>query len=212
VQRLAVKAASTITEQGEFTAIAATYSLDRQNERIEPGAFAQTIAAWQDRGGQIPLHWNHSASPEHIIGTVDPASMREEPNVGLHVRGQLDLADSEVAREAWRSMKNNAIGLSFGYLVTDSHEEDGVRVLTGVDVYEVTLTPVPANADTRVLSMKSANSALGPEAAKWRDTLIKTLEASEPPSLDELAVRAKSLGLPPPTNAEQPVRIVSFEC
>ena len=109
MQHLAVKAASTATDRGEFSAIAAAYSVDRQRERIEPGAFRRTIAAWRERGREIPLHWNHSAAAKDIIGTVDPASMHEEPNVGLHVRGRLDIEDSEVAREAWRSMKANSV-------------------------------------------------------------------------------------------------------
>jgi HK97 family phage prohead protease len=201
VQHLAVKAASTITERGEFTAIAATYSLDRQNERIEPGAFARTIAAWQDRGGQLPLHWNHSAAAEDVIGSVDPGTMREEPNVGLHVRGQLDLENSEVAREAWRSMKQNIVGLSFGYLTTASHMDGEVKVIDEVDLFEVTITPAPANADTRILSTKAAS----------RSSVSAGFYAAElPPSVAELRAdleeATKGIDLRPAP------RIVSFKC
>ena len=153
-----VRAASTATDLGEFTAIAAAYTRDRQDERIIAGAFGGTIAMWQGSGKMIPLHWNHSSAAEDIIGTVDPASMREEPNVGLHVRGQLDLEDSAVAREAWRLMRNNSVGLSFGYLVLeDSKGGDGVRDLKALDLFEITVTPAPANPDTRILSTKAAD-------------------------------------------------------
>jgi HK97 family phage prohead protease len=54
-----------------------------------------------------------------------------------------------------RALPEGAIGLSFGYLVTKSHPEGDVRVLDEVDLFEVSLTPSPMNADTRVLSMKS---------------------------------------------------------
>jgi Caudovirus prohead serine protease len=53
--------------------------------------------------------------------------------------------------------KRGRVGLSFGYLVTSAHDEaDGVKVLDSVDLFEITLTPSPANADTRILSTKSA--------------------------------------------------------
>src|SRR5215211_6505676 len=100
------------------------------------------------------------------------------------------LEDSEVARQAWRSMKNNSIGLSFGFLTVDSHDDDGVRVLDEVDLFEITLTPSPANADTRITEMKSVPDAV--------------------PSLDELKARfdraTKDLDLRPAP------RIVSFPC
>src|SRR5262245_870301 len=47
------------TDLGEFVAIAAAYSVDRYNERIVKGAFAMTIAKWQESGKRIPLHWDH---------------------------------------------------------------------------------------------------------------------------------------------------------
>jgi len=100
------------------------------------------------------------------------------------------LEDSEVARQAWRSMKNNSIGLSFGFLTVDSHDDDGVRVLDEVDLFEITLTPSPANADTRITEMKPVP------------------DIDPVPSLDELKARfdraTKDLDLSAP-------RIVSFD-
>jgi HK97 family phage prohead protease len=71
-------------------------------------------------------------------------------------KGKLDIEDSALAREAWRSLKRNRIGLSFGYLVDDERvADDGVKELLSIDIFEVTLTSTPANADARVLSTKS---------------------------------------------------------
>jgi HK97 family phage prohead protease len=155
-----LEATATAADLGEFSAIAATYTTDRQNERIRPGAFAKTIAAWQKSGKDIPLHWNHGSGAESIIGSVAPASMREV-EAGLYVEGTLDILDSDVARQAWRSVKRNRIGLSFGFVVT-SHRDlrGGVKELTGVDVFEVSLTPSPANSDTRILETKSLRSPI----------------------------------------------------
>jgi HK97 family phage prohead protease len=139
------KAATTVARDlGQFTAIAAAYSVDRQGERISPGAFGHTNKRgekWQAH----PVQWDHARVASAVIGSIDPATMHERPD-GLFVEGQLDLEDSEVAREAWRSVKRNRIGLSFGYLVVDQHEADGVKVLDALDVIEITLTAeVPAD-------------------------------------------------------------------
>jgi uncharacterized protein len=188
VRHLAVKAASATTDRGTFSALAAAYPVDRQGERIAKGAFQTSISRCEDSNKNIPVHWQHSASAEDIIGYVDPATMRETDE-GLVVRGQLDLEDSEVARQAWRSMKNNSIGLSFGFLTVDSHDDDGVRVLDEVDLFEITLTPSPANADTRITEMKSVPDAV--------------------PSLDELKSRfdraTKDIDLRPPP------KVVTFD-
>jgi hypothetical protein len=48
------------TELGEFSAIAAAYSIDRDGDQIVRGAFRKTIDRWRSSGKRIPLHWNHS--------------------------------------------------------------------------------------------------------------------------------------------------------
>lgn len=150
-----LQAKAVATDQGEFTAIAAAYTVDRMNERILPGAFKSSINRWRDSGKQIPLHWDHMTEAENIIGTVDPASMREVKD-GLEVKGQLDLEENATAREAWRLMKRNAVALSFGYLVlSDAKAKDGVRELKDLDLFEITITPAPANPDTRFIDLKS---------------------------------------------------------
>ena len=55
MKHLLVKATVTAVEQGQFSAIAAAYSRDRQNEIVVPGAFSETIAAWKTIQKDIPL-------------------------------------------------------------------------------------------------------------------------------------------------------------
>ncbi len=143
LQHKAVKATARVaTDLGEFSAIAAAYSVDRQREQIVRGAFGKTIERGQASGKRIPLHWNHSPAPKDIIGSVEPASIRETSE-GLFVRGKVDLDGSEIAREAWRSMKANAVSLSFGFLATDTFKRsDGIRELRELDLFEVSITPV----------------------------------------------------------------------
>ena len=69
---------------------------------------------------------------------------------------------AEAAREAWRSMKNNAVSLSFGYMISKSRDrEDGIRELLGVDLFEISIVPHPANEDTRFLELKGARETTG---------------------------------------------------
>jgi Caudovirus prohead serine protease len=85
-----------------------------------------------------------------------------ETDAGLYVEGQLDLEDSEQAREVWRLVKRNAVGLSFGYLVTKSRKRsDGVTELIELDLFEISLTGAPVNQDARILSTKGAMPDLG---------------------------------------------------
>jgi HK97 family phage prohead protease len=188
-----------VTDQGRFEAIAATWSIDRQNEQIMKGAFEDSITAWRYQGRPVPVHWDHKGDAANVIGSVDPQTM-VEADEGLVVEGQLDLETSEVAREAWRSMKAGRIALSFGYLVTaDFKREDGVRELLGIDLFEVSLTPSPANPDTRIVSMKGTSSF---EPSEHRDRR-KRKEVEELAA--ELAAKAAR-----EAKAARPIRIRSF--
>jgi HK97 family phage prohead protease len=84
--------------------------------------------------------WDHLGDAHNVIGSVDPLSMRETSE-GLRVKGKLDLEESETAREAWRSVRANRVGLSFGYMVNDQQKRaDGTTELRSLDLFEITLT------------------------------------------------------------------------
>jgi hypothetical protein len=54
--------------------------------------------------------------------------------------------------------------LSFGYMVTaDREADDGIKELLGIDLFEVTITPIPANPATRFLSL---NGFLTPDRSE----------------------------------------------
>ncbi len=153
--RVLAKAVTTTTDLGEFRAVAAAWTPDRERDRIRRGAFRASIQRWRSSGKKIPLHWDHQGDPENIIGTIDPASM-EETDEGLIVAGELDLAGSDRAREAWRVVKSGAAGLSLGYQATGHlPRPGGGRDLFELDVFEISITPAPMHPDTRILDFKS---------------------------------------------------------
>lgn len=180
--------ATTTTDQGSFEAIAAAYSVDRVGDRIVPGAFSKSIDRWQASGKQVPLHWNHQGEPEDIIGAIDPATM-EETELGLKVAGKVDLDGSEKGREAWRSMKAGTMSLSFGYMVVSEKQADDANELHELDLFEISVVPGPANADTRFLSLKSmSDDQLREELGSLRkrvDEIEAQLE-DQPPDADDV--------------------------
>jgi HK97 family phage prohead protease len=165
------------------------------------------------------LHWDHRGEARNVIGSADPAAMREIAGAGLYVKGKLDLDDSDVAREAWRSMQDNRVGLSFGYLTVKSRKRGEVTDLLELDLYEISIVPSPANPQTRILGMKSAAISerelrrrcdeLALEAALgWQPVPIPTPEpaAKSVPTDAELRQRAAKLEVELPPSYLETVR------
>lgn len=188
MKHLTLQAKTVAMDAGEFVAIAAAYSVDRVGDRIIPGAFAKTIQRWQASQKRLPLHWNHESDPASIIGAIDPATM-EETELGLKVSGRLDLDASEKAREAWRAMKTGSMSLSFGYMVVSEKQADDANELHELDLFEISVVPGPANADTRFLSLKSmSDDQLREELGNLRkrvDEIEAQLE-DQPPNADDV--------------------------
>ena len=180
---------------GQFTAIAAAWTVDRDGEQIRRGAFAKTIERWKASGKMVPVHWAHKGEAQNVIGSIDPNRM-EEREVGLFVQGQLDLEESAVAKEAWRSMKAHRVALSFGFVVNDEFKRsDGIRELREIDLFEISVVPAPANQDTRFLSLKSSET-IDPD---W-DPVPSDAEV-----LEKLDALTKSL-------ERKPIQVETFEC
>jgi hypothetical protein len=77
------------------------------------------------------------------------------------------------------------VALSFGYRATKKRKrDDGIQDLLEIDLFEITVTPGPANPETRFLSMKAVANLRVPTDA-------------------ELRVKAKRLGLKPPLSRRE---------
>jgi hypothetical protein len=117
--------------------------------------------------------------------------------------GDVDL-DTARGREAWRLMKKRVAGFSFGYMVTDAVKRaDGGRRITALDIFEVSVTMMPMNNDTRVIGTKAHTER--DARAKARELMLTALIPAEPDELREQRARAR-------TKSALPVRVASFEC
>lgn len=119
---------------------------DQGGDVVVKGAYAASLARLAARGDKVRMLWQHD--PARPIGVWD--DIREDDK-GLWVKGRL-LPEIAQAREAAALIAAGAIdGLSIGYR-TISAERDGKgrRLLTEVELWEVSLVTFPMLAEAKV--------------------------------------------------------------
>lgn len=146
--------------EGEFIAYPSTFTRepDAYGDVVAPGAFLESIAAWQKSGDALPVLYGHRMDdPDMILGSVLDQG---EDGHGWWIKGQFDL-ESPKAAQVWRLVKGRRLTkLSFAYDTIDEGQvelEDGRKAneLRRVRVYEASFVPVPANPDTSVVAVKT---------------------------------------------------------
>lgn len=193
-----IKAVRESDTPGTFEAIVSVFgNVDRGGDRVKKGAFARTLA----EKGLPPIIWSHNWDIPPI-GVVQEAA---ENNEGLRIKGRLFVGEGEdhpIARQVYTAMTaqdgNGQPPLrefSFGYEVRQSSEEkandETVRVLEDVELYEVGPTLVGMNPATRLLAAKAFDEEIA---------LVKrTVEAADPTSSTE---ETQPNDTPPPTSEQ----------
>jgi uncharacterized protein len=137
--------------EGEFSGYASTYNKDLQGDQIQPGAFAQSIA---DKRGKIPIFQNHEDS--EWIGFSKSLA---EDGKGLALVGKLALK-TDGGRNAYELLQAAAemdyrVGMSIGFVAKDWDWEGDTRILKEIDLWEVSLTPFPAQPKAFVTGVKT---------------------------------------------------------
>lgn len=140
-----------LASDGRFEGYASVFHVvDSQRDRVMPGAFRQSLRL---RETPVKLLWQHQW--ENPIGVIDQIF---EDARGLYVHGRL-LMDVAKAREAYALLKARALqGMSIGYQAkrTRRDPDTGVRELLEVELWEVSLVTLPANAQANVTVVKRA--------------------------------------------------------
>jgi HK97 family phage prohead protease len=121
-------------------------NVDSYDDIVMPGAFTKSLQArlpamlWQHDSDQIPGLWTEAT----------------ESATGLYVKGPI--LDTTLGNDVYKLAKAGAVtGMSIGYSpVKYSIDQDtGIRRLTEIDLWEVSLVTFPANDMARVTAVKA---------------------------------------------------------
>jgi uncharacterized protein len=143
---------TSVDAEGTFEGYASLFNVeDLAHDVIVPGAFRETLAK---RGtGGIRMLYQHD--PGEPIGIWERLA---EDGRGLKVKGRL-LLDIARAREVLALMKAGALeGLSIGFR-TEKGARDrqfGIRRLTKIDLWEISVVTFPMQPGATVTTIKSA--------------------------------------------------------
>lgn len=121
---------------------------DQGNDAVQRGAYGKSLAQLSSVGRRVKMLWQHD--PAHPIGVWD--DLREDDK-GLYVKGRL-LDSVEKGREAAALIAAGAIeGLSIGYRTKRARKTpEGTRILTELELWEVSLVTFPMLPSARVAS------------------------------------------------------------
>jgi phage head maturation protease len=86
------------------------------------------------------------------------------PTAVVVVAGDVDRSTDE-GKQVWRSIKSGVCGFSIGFMSESRPRPGGGRVLTEIDLIEVSATSTPMHPATRAISWKTAFDVDGPAEA-----------------------------------------------
>ena len=149
-------------ENGIVEGYASTWTKtpDSYGDIVIKGAFKETLKKRKATGHPFPLCFNHDF--DQIIGAVFEA---EEDDYGLKIRASF--LNTPAAQEKRELVKEGIVWqFSFAYSVlgseapTEEEKKQGIfQKLTKLDLYEVSLVPVPANQTAIVTEIKNDDNA-----------------------------------------------------
>lgn len=170
--------------RGGFSGYASTFGgVDSYKDTIMPGAYAKTIEPFLSSGF---IAIGHSWSDMPI---AFPTDAKEDAN-GLLITAEFH--STPLAQDARKVVQERlaagkSIGLSIGYRVPEggsTMRKDGIRELTDIELFEVSLVTVPADSRAGVTDAKSGPRA-GLPFADHSDAVRAAVE--------EYVVRCRSL-------------------
>ena len=188
-------------EAGKISGYFSTYDRipDAYGDVIAPGAFTDTIQKRKESGHPFPLCWNHDL--DQIIGSVDPEDIVDTDKGPLMTAS---FFDTPLAQEKRELVKSGVVyQFSFAYDVLEAGPteiEEGVKAyeLKKLDLFEISIVPIPANQNAVVTDVKSGkrNSKKDADAIKQAITLLQgvlgELEEAEDPEDGEDGAKANA--------------------
>jgi hypothetical protein len=143
--------------QGIFEAIVAVFNnVDRGGDKILPGAFADSLAAWKAKGRPIPVIFSHEW--ENLDAHIGEVLDAKEIEPGLWIKGQVEM-DEPFAQRVYKKMQKGTLAeFSFAYDIVEAAEvkvnDKWITELRKLDLLEVGPCLVGMNPDTQLLGIK----------------------------------------------------------
>lgn len=143
-----------LKEDGSFSGYGSVFGVvDAYGEVVAAGAFKESLARHKERGTMPALLWQHD--PRQPVGAY---TKMEEDKKGLYVEGKLAMKTQRGA-EAHELLSMHAVtGLSIGFIpkAWEDDQDEGVRTLTRIDLWETSIVTFPANEDAQIEAVRAA--------------------------------------------------------
>lgn len=171
--------ALTVTDGHVISGYASLFGLpDQGGDAVQKGAYSASLARMKAAGRAVKMLWQHD--PAQPIGVWD--EVREDAR-GLWVSGRI-LTAVDRGREAAALLGAGAIdGLSIGYrTIKAQRTAAGLRELTEIELWEVSLVTFPMLSEARVLAKNDApdcDQAGELNGEIWADMAAMLLQARQ---------------------------------
>lgn len=139
---------------------------DLNEDVIQPGAFAKTLAEYRSNGELPPMLLNHAGIPFGAVTTTSllPIGIwteMAEDGRGLAVKGRLDPMDTDVGKQVYAGLRNRTVkGLSIGYTATvftkGAKAGEPRRSISEVKLHEGSIVWSPGNPLANIDQVKSS--------------------------------------------------------
>src|SRR6476619_5222839 len=150
IEKFEIKATLSVDGAGTICGVAWPYNAgpDSVGDLIQKGAFNVAVS-------DLPMLLSHN--PDDLVGTWSDA---KETDDGFVVKGKLHLKESERARAVRGLVQGGLVsGLSIGFRTRESKQRGRNRLITLLDLVEVSLVRSPSHPRARVTSAKSYDAA-----------------------------------------------------
>ena len=148
MDKLELKATLSVDPEGTIEALAWPFgSADNAGDIITKGAFNFAVT-------NMPMLFGHA--PDDLIGTWNEA---KETSEGLVVKGQMHMDRSRVKAVHGLITGGLVSGISIGFKTKASSKQGRNRVISALDLYEISVVRNPAHPRARIISAKSENTA-----------------------------------------------------
>lgn len=126
-------------------------------EVIAPGAFTRTLQT----GNPVFLLVNHDMGELPLAATQSGTLQLSEDRIGLRMEADLDPSNPRAAEVASALRRGDVSKMSFAFSVAEGGQirEEGLRTLTDLDLYEVSVVTLPAY-DSTTVGLRSAQDDL----------------------------------------------------